>query len=801
MLISLQWIRDFVDLPAGLDPRDLAERVTVTTAEVEGVTPIRIDAQGLIAAKVLSATEVPEKRNLKLVELEIGDGQSVRTVTAAPVLHVGSNVVFAPVGASVATTGVINATTVAGAPSEGMILPGEAIGIPLAMQEAIFLGGEFRPGQALPAALFEDWVIEIDNKSITHRPDLWGHYGIAREIAAIYGLALRPYPVTRETELTPADMPEVSITIADAQACRRFTALRLEGVPTVPAPLWMQLRIGRIGMRPISGLVDLTNYVMADLGQPMHAFDADHVPDIEVNWANGGETMQTLDGMERTLTQETLMVQSQGKSLSLAGVMGGLTTEVVDTTNSLLLESANWDPVTIRRTAHRLSLRTDAAARFEKSLDPANTTLSIQRFHLLAKDMYPEMKLTCRLSDNYPVKPEHVVVAVNPQHVKRTLGRACDLEEAVNLLSPLGFSIEEKEGTWNVGVPSFRATGDVSIEADVIEEIVRRVGFDAIEPAMPRVSMRDIKMNSIHELEMRTLEFFCLAERFHEVNSYIWYAVDWLKQLGMEAGDCIELRNPAAEGLHQLRRLMMPGMLAAVQRNRFHFSSFSLMDLGSVFEPHPQGDEEHRHLALVSARRGKKEENACLAQLKRAINQWSWLRFGQQVTYAPTSARAECPWENPHHTATISVGEAIVGRVSVVEPATRRAIDEHLSAWSIACAEIRLSDLASLTTMTEKLGTIPDHPQVDMDFSILVPASSRYNEIAGQIAGFEHDLLKQIRFVDSYEGKSVGEDNRSLTFRTVIGSHQRTLSEEDANGFLTAFEAYVTDLGFALRKQ
>ncbi len=800
MLISLQWIRDFVDLPTDLDPRDLAERVTVTTAEVEEVTPVHINAQGLIAAKILSATDIPEKRNLKLVELEVGDGKTVRTATAAPVLHVGSNVVFAPVGASVTATGAIKAATVAGAPSEGMILPGEAVGIPLAMQEAIFLGDEFQPGQVLPAEMFEDWIIEIDNKSITHRPDLWGHYGMAREIAAIYDVPLSAYPITPKAELCDSNLPEVAISIADAHACRRFTALRLEGVPTIPAPLWMQLRIGRIGMRPISGLVDLTNYIMADLGQPMHAFDADQVPDIDVKWAKDGETLQTLDGMERELTKESLVVQSQGKSLSLAGVMGGLNTEVVDTTDSLLLESANWDPITIRRTAHRLSLRTDAAARFEKSLDPSNTTLSIQRFHLLAKAMYPEMKLTSRLSDNYPSRPDPVIVKVNPPHVKRTLGRACDLTEAVSILSPLGFSVEEIDGSWHVSVPSFRATGDVSIEADVIEEIVRRVGFDAVKPSMPRVSMRDIKMNPIHELEMRSLEFFCLAERFHEVNSYIWYAQDWLKQLGMEAGDCIELRNPAAEGLHQLRRLMMPNMLAAVQRNRFYFSSFNLMDLGSVFELHSKGDQEHRHLALVSARRGKKEESVCLSHIKRAISQWAWLRFGQQVTYTPAAVLAECPWENPHHTATISLGDTIVGRVSVIEPGTRRAMDEHLSAWSIACAEIRLSNLTSLTATVEKLGTIPDHPQIDMDFSILVPASSRYHEIAGQVADFDHDLLKQIRFVDSYEGKSVGEGNRSLTFRTVIGSQQRTLSEEDANGFQDAFEAYVTKLGFALRK-
>lgn len=362
MLISLNWIRDFVDLPPDVDPRDLAERFTRTTAEVEDVNPISIGARGLIVVRVVSVTELPGTRNLRLVTLDVGRSEMVETVTAAPAMHTGSNVVYAPAGSSVAAFGEIDTPTVAGRTSTGMILPGDAIGIAMAAQEAIFVSNAMTPGEELPTNLFDDWVIEVDNKSMTHRPDLWGHYGIAREIAAIYGRPLKPYPGVPLEELLSSRLRGIEILIADAVACPRYSGIVLEGVPTQPAPLWMQLRLGHAGMRPITGLVDLTNYVMADLGQPMHAFDAAKVPRIEVDWAKDGERFQTLDGAERTLTADTLMIQCEGRSIALAGVMGGLETEVSAATTSLLLESANFNPTTIRKTANRLALRTDASA-------------------------------------------------------------------------------------------------------------------------------------------------------------------------------------------------------------------------------------------------------------------------------------------------------------------------------------------------------------------------------------------------------------------------------------------------------
>ncbi|MEK7757021.1 MAG: phenylalanine--tRNA ligase subunit beta, partial [Planctomycetota bacterium] len=488
-------------------------------------------------------------------------------------------------------------------------------------------------------------------------------------------------------------LPEVAIEIADPRACRRYTGLIVEGVPTQPAPLWMQLRLGHVGLRPISGLVDLTNYIMMELGQPMHAFDAAKVDRIEVDWAKDGERFKTLDGVERTLTRGDLMIQSHGKSVALAGVMGGMQTEVGEATTSLLLESANFDPATVRKTAHKLGLRSEASARFEKSLDPAHTVLGIQRFMHLARSMYPRLKLTSRLSDGFPSPRPPVTVNVNPRHVARTIGREVPVDEARRLLQPIGFEVTACDTHWTVGVPSFRATGDCSIEADIIEELARLIGYDAIAPTMPRVCMRSFSPNDLHELEQSAMRYFTAVHGFNEIQGHIWYDAAWLRRLAADPGPCVELANPAAEGAHQLRRTLLPGLLDAVAKNRFHFPMISLVELGSVFEKGDREDGEFRNLGLVLAQRGKRDEDELYARLKAAVTAWTWQQFARSVSFSATTAAQDRPWEHPCRTAAVTIDGAPAGRMSVIDVSLRRAMDEHLAAWSIAWAEVRLTGL------------------------------------------------------------------------------------------------------------
>lgn len=805
MLISLTWLRDFIDLPPDLDPKALGLRFTVTAAEVDAVHEVRVSARGLIAAKVRTAKDLSTTgRKLRLVTLDIGGGKTMETVSAAPDLPVGSLVVFAPPSAHVASLGDINVSSIAGHASHGLILPGDALGIEKAVQEAVFLGPEFQPGDALPSDLFDDWLIEIDNKSITNRPDLWGHYGVAREVAALLNLPLNPYDnfLTPEADLHAA-REKIPIRIADPAACRRFCVLRFDGVPARPAPLWMQLRLGRVGLRPISGLVDLTNYIMCELGQPMHAFDADKVTAIEVDFAHDGEIFTTLDGVDRKLTRADLMVQSRGISIGLAGVMGGRETEVTARTTSLLLECANFHPAVIRRTASRLGLRTDASARFEKSLDPLNTVLAIRRFINLARHMYPKLRLTSALSDAFPGPLPPVRVTVNPRHAARVLGRNLTAAEAVQQLAPLGFAVTDRGSSWDVDVPSFRATGDVSIEADVIEELARRIGYAGVKPAMPVVEIRRFPPNPRHDIARHAVAYLTAAHRFHEIHGYIWYDAAWLAKISAPPGPCAELRNPAADGLHLLRRSLMPGLLAATARNRFHFDSIALLEVGSVFEPAAGSnarDAECLHLGLVLARRARDANEDLLAHLKGAIESWTWNRLALPVRYARAAPDPVQPWVHPQRSACVLVNNAPCGTISVADVNLRRAMDEHLAAWSIAWAELRLDDLAALTPHTEKPAGIPPFPRVEMDVSFLTPAGCLFTEVVGKVTALRHPLLRQIRYVGSFTGGAVPEGFRSLTFRCVLGA-DRTLTDEDTQTFRVVLEAHLTACGYDLRKQ
>ncbi|MCK4657879.1 MAG: phenylalanine--tRNA ligase subunit beta [Phycisphaerae bacterium] len=799
MLISLNWIRDFVDLPSDLDPHDLADRFTMTCAEVEDVQRIETGAQGLIAARIVTVQALPDTHDLHQVVLDVGGGDGVETVTAAPGLKAGDLVIYAPAGAHVNAVGDISVAQVAGHASTGMILSGETLGIEMAVGQAIFLPPNTLPGEAIPTEPLDDWVIEVDNKSITHRPDLWGHYGIARELAAMYQVPLKECPVVSRESLDDPNLPLIPIEIDDPNACPRYSGLRVEGVGSQPAPLWMQLRIGHVGLRPIDCLVDLTNYIMLELGQPMHAFDGDRIERIEVGLVKPGSMFTTLDGCERTLPQQALMIMCNREMVALAGIMGGLATEVSPRTRSMLLESANFDPAIIRRCATKLGLRTDASARFEKSLDPRNTALAIQRFIHLARAEFPELVATSRLSDCYPQPPSEVRVEIDPAFVSRFMGQPIPNDEITRILTALEFGVTDQGDKMVVSVPSFRATKDISIEADIIEEIARYVGYDNIEPRLPQATVRRFEPNVQHEIEQNTLRALCGGLGFCEIHRYLWYDDPWLARLGYEPKPGIEVRNPTSAHEHQLRHELMPGMLQALDLNRHHFDGFRLVELGSVYPPGPDVEEEFRHVGLICARRQKGAEDELLLWLKGALETWGMQVPGVSPVFVRAEEAQRLPWVHEHKSATVMLDGKRLGMVSALPLELRNRIDEHLKAWSVVWAELRLDHIATARPRVQQLQPIPLHPRIDMDFSALTDADREYVAVADAVARFDHPLLINVTYVGSYEGKSIPANKRSLTFRARIGSPQRTLVDEDLNAFRKSFEGHLKQCGLVLR--
>ena len=801
MLVSLNWLRDFVDLPGDVDFCALAERFTCTTAEVEGIEHVGCDAKGLIAAGIEAVEPIPDTASLFAARVNVG-GKVVDTVTVAEGLTIGDRVIYAPPGSTLPGIGKVSERKTAGRASVGMIVPGDALGLESVGQRAVWLPPTTEPGSPIDLTPFDDWIMEIDNKSITHRPDLWGHYGIARELAAAYDKPLAAYPVVPLEELTAHDLPEIPIVIDDPVKSPRYSGLRFTGVRPQAAPLWMQVRLAHVGMRPIDILVDLTNYIMAELGQPMHAFDGANIDRIEVAVAEPGEKFATLDGVERTMPAGALMIQCNRRHVALAGIMGGAETEVTEKTSDLLLESANFEPATIRRCATALGHRTDASARFEKAQDPHNTVLGIQRFVHLARPELPEMQLTSRLSDAFPQPPEPTAVPVDPEFVGRYVGRYVPTAEIKRILTALEFEVRDVDGQLEVKVPTFRATKDIAIEADVIEEVARFVGYGSVEPALPEVTVRYIEPDPMGRFERQTLSLLCGGMSYAEIHRYIWFDSGWLTRLGFDPGPCVALRNPAAAGMERLRTTLVPGMLAAVDLNRHHLDRFELAEVGSVFRAEittkPEASEQ-RHLGLMLVAPGRKaaQEDALLGRLKTDLETYARQVRGMHLQFA--AAEAAAPWEHEAKTATIMIDGQTAGRVTLVPAACKRRIDEHLTAWSIAVAELNLSMIAAQPEQVGKLDPVPVYPRVDVDFSVLADAAHHYAKIERALAGYDHPLLVRLGFVDSYEGGSVPVGKRSFTFRTTIGKPDRTLTEQDVQDFRTSFIDCLNKNGLNLR--
>ncbi len=704
MLVSVSWLRDFVDIPPEVDPRELAERFTLTCAEVEDV-----------------------------VQIKKGDRTPAETVST-----------------------------------------------------------------------IDDWVIEIDNKAITHRPDLWGHYGIAREIAAMLGLTLKPLEVVPGDELDDESLPTIPIEIDDAKACPRYSGILIEGVRPQPSPELMQARLANVNIRCINALVDLSNYVMAELGQPTHAFDAARVDKIEVAISQGGEKFTTLDGVRRTVPPGTVMIQRNRENVAIGGVMGGLETEVTAMTKTILLESATFDAATIRRAATAMGLRTEASARFEKSLDPAMTVLAIARFIFLARQQFPDLKLTSHLSDCFPDPAAPLSVSVDPVYVSALIGKNISLAQIKGILEALEFKVTDHEDRVDVLVPSFRATKDIECEADIIEEIARFIGFGNIEPVLPHAQVRYFEPNRIHGLEKRSLRMFCLSEGYHEIHDYNWYHQDWLKRLGYDPDDSMTLLNPAACGTEKLRKSLVPGLLYAAELNRRELPALKMVNIGSVFEGSGEvaakvKDLQSRHLGLLSMTRSKKAEDHLLEEMKGSLNKWARALFDGEVSFVAVGD-AGLPWENAQKTAHMKLGEQRIGLITAVPLDLRRKIDEHFTAWSVALAELNLTALADRKSQARMLPPIPEFPIVELDFSLLSDADRCYEELHQQLRTFGHPLLRRLSFEGSYQGKNLPAGKRSILLRARIGDRRRTLNDDDIKAFSQTFEEFLRDHGLEIRR-
>lgn len=785
MLLSMNWVQEFVNLD-GLDLDQLIHRFTLSTAEVEEIQHLGDHLQKVVVGEILSVENHPNSKKLHLLKVNNGT-EIVDCVCGAPNVRAGMKVPFACEGGRVGEMDIVCAS-IAGFESHGMCCSESELGISddhsglMEVLEEVPVGTDIKKVYAI-----EDVVFEVDNKSLTNRPDLWGHYGIAREFSALSGRPLSPID---GLDLSAYDaLPQVQIDVQDSDLCYRYSGIKVNHVNQRISPVNMRIRLHYCGLRAINLLADLTNYIMLELGQPMHAFDQRKVDCIEVKRFSEAFEFKTLDEQVRKIDPTTLMICSKGAPVAIAGVMGGLDSEIEEDTDSLLLESANFDGVSIRKTSTRLGLRTDASMRYEKVLDPEITAVAISRFLKLLCEIDPEVTITSRLSDQYVKHYAPIKLEITKAYVDRYTGIDITEEQIAATLRALGFVVNIWDDLFEVHVPSWRATKDVTLNADVIEEITRIYGYDnfaiattrsPLRPTVPTVGKRD---------ENQIKDLLVYKYNLHEVHSYLWCDSKKYKEIGIEEVENVKIANTVTPEHTVLRYSMMPTLLSFVNENKNFAPHFGIFEIARVVNGLKDGlCDEQKHLGIALFSRTDDEKTLYL-HLRDLL-----MVLGKDLKHAPVAFRnceAAYPFQHPINTAAMLVDGKEVGVLSVLHPTNLNKIDKKAC---IVVAELSMDVLATIPTYEPNYQEPSKFPGIDIDLSFVLPKDAKYSEIEEELLAPQCEQLQHIRLTDLYQGAQ-----SSMTLRLSFSSPVRTLSREELAPYLDTVLANLATKGFVLK--
>lgn len=768
MKFSYNWIREFVP---GLDcaPSALERLITMKTAECEGIEVAGPLLDRACAARVESVEPIAGSHNVKAV-VDAGRYGHKIVVCGAPNCREGMVTAYVPIGKKV----------IHGVESDGMLASGAELDINRDHEGVIEL--DLQVGAPLPGCI-PDSIIEIDNKSITHRPDLWGHLGMSREVAAILGHELVD-PV--RLDLLPSGAPAAHIQIEDMNLCPRYSALVVENVRVKPSPLWLQYRLTSIGLNPINNIVDMTNYLMAELAQPMHAFDRDLLngDTIFIRPAHAAEVFRALNGEQYTLGPANLVIADIAGAIALGGVIGGLSSAIGEKTTRVLLESANFQASSVRKTSAALKLRTDASMRFEKAQDPSNTVRALARAIELLEELSPGFRLVGGVADQKKEAAPRAKIELRLDWLERKLGRALGSSEVRTLLERLGFGIsEQQEGVFCVSVPSWRATKDIAIKDDLLEEVGRLVGYDSIAPVAPMVPAVVPPRNAERQFQHNVRTLFADLG-FTEVYNYSFLSEEAVRRFGFDPSDHVRVTNPIASDQALLRTSLLPGLWQNIIENLKHRDAFRIFEIG--LEVHRRDDGlpgEVPHLAAAMYERNG-DGTAGLFEMKRAAE---CLLPGAQV--CPAEARS---FEHPARAADVLWKGEKAGRLFELH-------SSFLESGRAALLDLDLAVVRRLSTAERKYTPIRRYPSSAFDLSIVTGLREQAGRLQAMIARVAGPLVESVDFLRQYTGAPLEEGQKSISFRVTVGSSERTLSAEEVSEIRARIMAELRGRGFELR--
>ncbi len=634
-------------------------------------------------------------------------------------------------------------------------------------------------------AVGSDFAIEIDNKSITHRPDLWGHYGMAREVAALTGGELRD-PV--KLDLLPRDESPVKLEIESFELCPRYSALAVADISIGPSPEWLQQRLRTIGLNAINNVVDATNYVMAELAQPMHAFDAGKLrgDTIYVRRARAGESFQALNGETYSLDPSNLTIADAGGAIGLAGVIGGMESSIGEGTSRVVFESATFQAASVRKTAAALKLRTDASMRFEKSQDPANTVRGLARAIEILRESSPGLRVVGGVADLRKETSPPPPIELPLEWLARKLGRPLPTDEVRRILERLGFGVSpEHAGVFSVTPPSWRATRDISMRDDLVEEVGRTIGYGSIVPTAPLVAAGVPPQNPERDFQHEVRDLFADLG-YTEVHNYSFIGEDAARAFGFEPAAHVRVLNPIAADQELMRASLLPGIRKNVLENAKHRDSFRLFEIGVEIHKRAGGGlpDERPHLAAaIFEKHG--EGTAGLFELKRAAECPM-----PGVRAIPVEGRA---FEHPARAAVIEWRGSTVGRLfefhpSMVETGRAAVLDLELA----AIRELRAG-------APVKYQPVRRYPSSAFDLSVICGMRELAGDLESFIAQAAGPLLEAVEFVRQYSGPPLEAGRKSVSFRVTVGSGERTLSSGEVTQVRENIMAAMRHRGYELR--
>ena len=786
MFVSINWIKDYVDLD-GVDIRKLIESFTLATAEVEDIIEKGADIENVVVGEILSVENHPNSKKLHLLKVDAGS-KVCNIVCGAPNVAVGQKVALALAGGRVCG-GEIKIATVAGYESEGMCCSEKELGISDDHSGIMELDPSLANGTNIKDIFpIDDIIFEVDNKSLTNRPDLWGHYGIARELAALAGRELKPLEMG---DLSYDGDEKVDVEIGREDLVYRYSCIKMDNITKNKSPLDMRIRLYYCGMRGINLLADVTNYIMLEIGQPTHAFAGNAIDKIVVTTPQEKIKFKTLDGVERDIDEETLMICNGDTPVGIAGIMGGLESEIEDDTGSVVLESANFDGVSIRKSSSRLGHRTDASARYEKMLDPELTLDAVGRFVKLVKDIDSGARVASKLTDKYVRKYPEISLSFDKKYVDRYTGIDISDEQINKTLTALGFGVDYADGNYTVKVPSWRATKDVTIKADIIEEITRIYGYDNFNISTTRSPLKPVPNDYARLEDAEIKDILVKKYGFHEVHSYVWCDGRKFKKLGIEVEDNVKVLNIENSDNGVLRNSMLPTLLVMAQENKDFADKYSIFEIGRVVDGTTADGlcNERKHLGAVIYDKSGNEKAAYLKAVE-IINCIIGNIKQKNAGYAKVAPAHA--WQHPKNTAEILIDGKKVGVLCALHPANRAKLDKTAAA---VCFEIDMNDFSAIDANSINFREPSTQQSTYYDLSLVLAENTKYSDIAACWQALNLAELESTKVIDTYEKDGV----KSITVRLVFAAMDRTLEMEEVQGWIDTILANLANIGVTLR--